>query len=67
MEFTFYNDEEKCFEVGYNIMHKYWNQGYTTEIVKAILDFAEKELDLIQIDPSSFVMKPNDVIIFKNY
>ena len=42
----FYNDEEKCFEVGYNIMHKYWNQGYTTEIVKAILEFAEKELGI---------------------
>ncbi len=42
----FYNDEEKCFEVGYNIMYKYWNQGYTTEIVKGMLEFAEKELEL---------------------
>lgn len=42
----FYNDEEKCFEVGYNIMHKYWNQGYTTEIVQAILEFAKNELGI---------------------
>ena len=42
----FYKEEENCFEVGYNIMQKYWNQGYTTEIVKAILEFAEKELGI---------------------
>ena len=27
-------------------MHKYWNQGYTTEIVKGILEFAQKELGI---------------------
>lgn len=42
----FYKEDEKCFEVGYNIMHKCWNQGYTTEIVKAILEFATKELGI---------------------
>ena len=42
----FFHKEENCFEVGYNIMHKYWNQGYTTEIVKGILEFAEKELGI---------------------
>ena len=39
-----YNDQESVFELGYNIMHKYWNQGYTTEAAKAILEFAVKEL-----------------------
>lgn len=39
-----YHEEEKVFELGYNIMHKYWNQGYTTEAAKAILEFGEKEL-----------------------
>ena len=39
-----YHEDEKCFELGYNIMHKYWNQGYTTEAAKAILEFAHKEL-----------------------
>ena len=40
------NEEEGVFELGYNIMHKYWNQGYTTEAAKAILEFAIKELNL---------------------
>ena len=35
-----FNDKEGVFELGYNIMHKYWNKGYTTEAAKAILDFA---------------------------
>lgn len=24
-----FNEEMNCFVLGYNIMHKYWNQGYT--------------------------------------
>ncbi len=39
-----FNEEEGVFELGYNIMYKYWNQGYTTEAAKAILEFAVKEL-----------------------
>lgn len=39
-----YNEEEKMFELGYNIMQKVWNQGYTTEASKAMLEFAHKEL-----------------------
>ena len=39
-----YNEEENLFELGYNIMHKFWNQGYTTEAAKAIIEFAVKEL-----------------------
>ena len=34
-----FNEEEGVFELGYNIMYKYWNQGYTTEAAKAVLDF----------------------------
>ena len=40
-----YNEKENAFELGYNIMHKYWNCGYTTEAAKAILEFAVKELN----------------------
>lgn len=38
------NEKEGIFELGYNIMHQYWNQGYTTEAAKAMLDFAIKKL-----------------------
>lgn len=39
-----FNEKEGVFELGYNIMFKYWNQGYTTETAKAILEFGIKEL-----------------------
>ena len=39
-----FSEEEGVFELGYNIMFKYWNQGYTTEAAKAILEFGIKEL-----------------------
>lgn len=39
-----YNEQEGVFELGYNIMFKYWNQGFTTEAAKAILEFGVKEL-----------------------
>lgn len=33
------------YELGYNIMKKYWNQGLTTEAAKAIIDFGKNELN----------------------
>ena len=35
--------------------------------MKAYIIDADHELDLVEIDPTSFVMKPDDVILFKNY
>ncbi len=35
-----YKSEHNCYELGYNIMKKYWGQGLTTEAGRAILDFA---------------------------
>ena len=40
-----FNETENVFELGYNIMHKYWGQGYTTEAAKAILDFGINALN----------------------
>ncbi len=35
-----FKKELGCYELGYNIMKKYWGQGLTTEAGKVILDFA---------------------------
>lgn len=37
------------FELGYNIMHKYWNCGLTTEAAKAIIDFGYRQLGIKKI------------------
>lgn len=34
-----FNEVEGVWELGYNLMHKLWNQGYATEAAKAMLDF----------------------------
>lgn len=39
-----YNEQECVFELGYNIMHEFWNQGYTTEASKEIIRFAVEQL-----------------------
>lgn len=35
-----FKKELNCYELGYNIMKKYWGQGLTTEAGNVILDFA---------------------------
>lgn len=41
-----YNDEKMKYEIGYNIMQKYWNQGYTTEATGQILQYAIETLGI---------------------
>lgn len=39
-----YKEEKEMFELGYNIMKKYWNMGFTTEAAGKIVEFAITEL-----------------------
>lgn len=39
-----FKKELDCYELGYNIMKKYWSQGLTSEAGKVILDFAVNTL-----------------------
>ena len=39
-----YDKGDGSWELGYNLRHDCWNQGYTTEAAKAMLAFAHKEL-----------------------
>lgn len=39
-----YKENEGMYQLGYNIMKKYWNQGIATEAGKVILEFAESKL-----------------------
>jgi [ribosomal protein S5]-alanine N-acetyltransferase len=40
----YFKEELNCYELGYNIMKKYWGQGLTTAASKMILDFASQVL-----------------------
>ena len=41
---AYLNDEFGVYEVGYNLMKKYWGLGLATEATSAILSFAKEEL-----------------------
>lgn len=40
----YWKEIHSCFEVGYNLMKKYWNQGLTTEAAAEMVRFAKEEL-----------------------
>lgn len=52
----FVDASRRC-EIGYALAQPYWNQRYTGEALRAVLDYAFKELDLnrieADIDPSN--------------
>jgi RimJ/RimL family protein N-acetyltransferase len=39
-----------CVEIGYDLLSKYWNQGYATEAASAVRDFA---VQVLKIDSNS--------------
>ena len=39
-----FKEDKNMYELGYNIMKKYWNQGLTTEASKKIIEFGIQEL-----------------------
>jgi len=39
----------QLFQIGYNIMRKHWNRGYTTEAMKAVLRFASADLGIKRV------------------
>ena len=44
-----WEDDWQLFQVGYNIMKKHWNRGYTTEAMRAILKFAANNLGIKRV------------------
>lgn len=44
---AFYREDENGrYEVGYGISKKYWNNGYTTEALRAVMDFLINEVGI---------------------
>jgi len=41
----YWKEEKQCFELGYNLMKKHWNQGLTTEAAGEIVRFAKENLN----------------------
>lgn len=43
---VFYHDEEEHWDVSYNLGRRFWGNGYATEAMRAVMRFAETELDM---------------------
>ena len=54
----YYSDEESSYVVGYNLSKKFWGNGYTTEAMKRVLEFARNDLGLKLITGSHSVENP---------
>ena len=44
-----WEEDQKLYQVGYNIMKTHWNHGYTTEAMRAILSFAAANLGIKRV------------------
>ena len=44
-----WEESRQLFQVGYNIMKSHWNNGYTTEAMRAVLNYAASNLGLKRV------------------
>ncbi len=44
-----WEESYQLYQVGYNIRKSHWNRGYTTEAMKAVLDFAAEKLGIKRV------------------
>lgn len=54
-----YKENIKAVEIGYCIGRKYWNQGITSEALKALIEFFFKEVGANRIEAKHDLLNPN--------
>jgi ribosomal-protein-alanine N-acetyltransferase len=55
--YNIWSRHNNCGEIGYDLMRRYWNQGYVTEAIRAILYFGFQQMSLNRIEAD--VMRHN--------
>lgn len=45
----YYEEEVHSWEIGYNFGKRHWGQGYATEAMRCILDFAQRKLGVVEV------------------
>ena len=52
------NSENSSAEIGYSLSKRYWNQGYMTEALKAVIDYSFQQLKLHRIEAQHDIRNP---------
>lgn len=54
----YFNDEENCWDISYNLGKKYWGKGYITEAMKIVMDYAIHSLGIKECIASHAIQNP---------
>ncbi len=54
----YFNDEENCWDISYNLGKKYWRRGYVTEAMKKVMEFAIHSLGLKEFIAAHAIENP---------
>ena len=57
ISFYYYKPEHKKAEVGFWLLKQFWNKGITTEVLKAVIDYCQKEKSMHRLE--AFVEEEN--------
>ena len=57
--------EDERIETGYNISRKYWNNGYTTEALKKVLEYLTNEVGIHRFRCAHAVLNPASGAVMK--
>ncbi len=64
--FVAYSGEHRCAEIGYSLNPKYWNNGYMTESLKALIRYSFDTLHLHRIEACHDIRNPASGQVMKN-
>lgn len=60
-----YNEAVSAVEIGYCIGRKYWNQGYTSEALAALIDFFFNTVGMNRVEARHDPKNPNSGLVMK--
>ena len=60
------NTENLSAEIGYSLSQSYWNRGYMTEALKAVLDYSFNTLELHRVEAQHDIRNPASGQVMKN-
>lgn len=61
----YYEEEVECWEIAYNLGKRFWGNGYTTEAMRKVIEFAANNLNLTEIVGRYAIENPKSSNVMK--